>query len=132
MSKHPTSLKFSKEWLLADTPESAYQAKAGRIYLGLLEFVDNRLAVIGLLIIVCLVLIAMLAPWIAPYDPIATDLGNRLQPPSAENYLGTDEVGRDIFSRIVWGSRLTLYVIALVAIIATPVGIIIGTVAGYF
>jgi peptide/nickel transport system permease protein len=121
-----------KRWLLSDTPGSAFQASAGRYYLGSLEFLGNRLAVVGLLIIISLILIAIFAPVIAPYDPILTDLPNRLQPPSWDHYFGTDEVGRDIFSRIIWGSRLTLYVIGLVAVIAAPVGILVGTVSGYF
>lgn len=121
-----------KQWLLTDTPASAFQAALGRAYLGLLEFTKNRLAVLGLLIITGLIFIAAFAPHIAPFDPIATNLTNRLQPLSSQHYFGTDEVGRDIFSRIVWGSRLTLYVIGLVAIIAAPVGIVIGTVSGYF
>ena len=122
----------TKQWLLTDTPASAFQATSGRLYLGCLEFVKNRLAVLGLLIIFGLILMAIFAPLIAPYDPILTDLTKRLQPPSFEHYFGTDQVGRDIFSRIIWGSRLTLYVIGLVAIIAAPVGIVIGTTAGYF
>ena len=121
-----------REWLLADTPDSAFQAWSGRAYLGLLAFMKNRLAVLGLLIIVALIVIAVLAPVIAPYDPVETDIGNRLQPLSFTHYLGTDEMGRDIFSRIIFGSRLTLYIISLVAIIAAPVGILVGTVAGYF
>lgn len=120
------------EWLRADTPDSAFQAWSGRAYLGLLGFMKNRLAVLGLLIIVALIVIAVLAPVIAPYDPVETDIGNRLQPLSFTHYLGTDEMGRDIFSRIIFGSRLTLYIISLVAIIAAPVGILVGTVAGYF
>ena len=121
-----------KRWLLSDTPGSSFQASAGRYYLGSLEFLGNRLAVVGLLIIISLILLATFAPVIAPYDPILTDLPNRLQPPSWDHYFGTDEVGRDIFSRIIWGSRLTLYVIGLVAVIAAPVGILVGTVSGYF
>ena len=120
-----------KEWLLADTPESAFQAWGGRAYLGLLAFMKNRLAVLGLLIIVALIVIAVLAPVIAPYDPVETNIGNRLQPLSFTHYFGTDEMGRDIFSRVIWGARLTLYVIGLVAIIAAPVGILVGTVSGY-
>lgn len=122
----------TKEWLLTDTPGSAFQAAAGRFYLGLLEFFRNKLAVIGLIIIVALILTALFAPQIAPFDPVVTDLANRLQPLSADHWFGTDEMGRDIFSRIVWGSRLTLYVILLVAVIAAPVGILVGTAAGYF
>ena len=121
-----------REWLLSDTPASAFQATAGRAYLGFLEFLKNRLAVIGLLIILALIAVAIFAPLIAPFDPLTTDLRQRLLPLSADHFFGTDEVGRDIFSRVVWGSRLTLYVIGLVAIIAAPVGIIVGTVSGYF
>lgn len=118
-------------YLLTDTPASSRQAALGRWYLGGVQFLKNKLAVIGLLIIVLLILLAAFAPLIAPYDPIVADFPKRLLPPSMDHYFGTDEVGRDIFSRIVWGSRLTLYVIGLVAIIAAPVGIIVGTVAGY-
>jgi peptide/nickel transport system permease protein len=132
MNDHNNRILSTKQWLLADTPASAFQAAAGRTYLGLLDFIKNRLAVLGLLIITGLVLVATFAPQIAPFDPIATNLTNRLQPLSAEHFFGTDEVGRDIFSRVVWGSRLTLYIIGLVAIIAAPVGIVIGTVSGYF
>ncbi len=120
-----------KSWLLSDAPGSAFQAWAGRLYSGCLDFSNNRLAVLGLSIILVLILTSIFAPFIAPYDPIITDLRNRLQPMSASHFFGTDEVGRDIFSRIVFGSRLTLYVVGLVAIIAAPVGIVIGTVSGY-
>ncbi|MEE4253990.1 MAG: nickel transporter permease [Desulfuromusa sp.] len=132
MIDHSSSIKRARQWLLADSPASALQANAGRIYLVLLEFLKNRLAVLGLLIIVALGLTALFAPYIAPFDPIMTNLSQRLQPFSAQHIFGTDEFGRDIFSRVVWGSRLTLYVIVLVAIIAAPIGIIVGTVSGYF
>lgn len=118
-------------WLLTDTPASTYQATLGRVYLGLLQFTQNKLAVLGLVIIVALIVIALFAGTIASSDPIATDFANRLQPPSWLNLFGTDEAGRDIFSRIVWGARLTLYIVGLVAIIAAPIGIVVGTVAGY-
>lgn len=132
MERNDSQVTQAREWLLTDTPDSALQAVMGRLYLGLLEFFKNRLAVLGLLIILALILTAVFAPQIAPYDPIATSLENRLMPPSSDHLFGTDEVGRDIFSRIVWGSRLTLYVIFLVAVIAAPVGIAVGAVSGYF
>jgi len=132
MTDKTLTYSSKKEWLLTDTPASAFQAAAGRTYLGLLEFIKNRLAVVGLLIIVALVSIAIFAPFIAPFDPLLTNLSQRLLPLSSAHFFGTDEVGRDIFSRVVWGSRLTLYVIGLVAIIAAPVGIIVGTASGYF
>lgn len=121
-----------KSWLLADTPGSAFQASCGRVYLGLLSFWGNRLAVLGLVTIFALILIAVFAPWIAPYDPLAADLNNRLAPLSMTHLFGTDEVGRDIFSRVVFGSRLTLYVVGLVAVIAAPVGLFVGTISGFF
>lgn len=118
-------------WLLSGAPASRRQARLGRAYLGWLAFAENRLALIGLGIIVLLVAVAALAPVIAPYSPNAPDLASRLAPMSPEHWLGTDELGRDILSRILHGSRLTLYVIVLVAVIAAPVGLLIGTVAGY-
>jgi peptide/nickel transport system permease protein len=103
----------------------------GRTYLAWRTFTENRLAVIGLGIIVLLVAVAALAPALAPFPPNAPELGQRLAAPSAAHWLGTDELGRDILSRIIYGSRLTLYVVFLVAIIAAPVGLLIGTVSGY-
>ncbi|MCK5826321.1 MAG: ABC transporter permease [Desulfuromusa sp.] len=132
MTDKAVTYNSRKEWLLSDAPASAFQAAAGRAYLGLLVFLKNRLAVIGFLIILGLVFIAIFAPLIATSDPLITDLSQRLLPLSSDHFFGTDEVGRDIFSRVVWGSRLTLYIIGLVAIIAAPVGIIVGTVSGYF
>jgi peptide/nickel transport system permease protein len=124
--------KFTlRRWLLSDAPASAFQAWTGRVYSGCLDFSNNRLAILGLSIILLLILTAIFAPRIASHDPLLTDLRNRLQPISADHFFGTDEVGRDIFSRIVYGSRLTLYVVGLVAVIAAPVGIMIGTVSGY-
>ena len=131
-TKHTEHTDNWRQWLLSDSPNSASQATAGRLYLGMLEFLQNRLALLGFFIIVALIIIAIFAPLIAPFDPILTNLAGRLQPPSMDHFLGTDEMGRDIFSRIVWGSRLTLYVIGLVAIIAAPVGIIVGTISGYY
>jgi peptide/nickel transport system permease protein len=119
-------------WLLADTPASAWQARAGRFYIGWLTFRRNPLALIGLLLVLALLLMALFADLIAPYSPIEQDLQARLQPPDAVHWLGTDELGRDIFSRIVYGSRITLYIIALVAVIVVPIGLLVGTTAGYF
>jgi peptide/nickel transport system permease protein len=120
-----------RAWLLADTPASATQARIGRSYLAWLAFRANPLAMAGLATVLVLLLVAALAPWLATHSPIEQDLTRRLLPPSAENWLGTDELGRDIYSRIVWGSRLTLLVVMLVAVSVGPVGLLIGTIAGY-
>jgi peptide/nickel transport system permease protein len=118
--------------LLSDTPRSRQEAKLGQLYRGWLQFKRNRLAVLGLLIVVALVLVAAFAPWIATHDPYAQNLAQRLLPPgTAGHWLGTDEFGRDIFSRIVHGARVTLYIVVLVALIAAPIGLIVGTAAGY-
>jgi peptide/nickel transport system permease protein len=121
----------AREWLLSDTPQSRTQARMGRLYGGWLAFTRNRLAMVGLGIVVALMLMALLAPLIATHHPFAQDLANRLQPPSAAHWFGTDQYGRDIWSRVVHGSRLTLYIVLLVALTAPVAGLVIGTVSGY-
>ncbi|PSJ59330.1 nickel transporter permease [Pseudaminobacter soli (ex Li et al. 2025)] len=121
-----------REWLLTDRPQSRTQARLGRAYVTWRRFTANKLAVIGMLIILALIFVAAFAPLLAPYSPYIGDLAKaRLLPPSAEHWLGTDGQGRDILSRLIYGSRLTLQVVALVAIIAAPIGLLVGTVAGY-
>jgi peptide/nickel transport system permease protein len=97
-----------------------------------LSFKRNPLAVIGLLIVVFLVLIALFAPWLSHHLPTEQNLADRLQSPSSTYWLGTDELGRDIYSRIIHGSKITLYIIFLVAVIVVPLGLFVGTTAGYF
>jgi peptide/nickel transport system permease protein len=119
-------------WLVSDRPRSRRQALFGRVYGTWRTFVGNRLAVIGLLIVVALVLIAIFADAFAPYSPYVGDLRTtRLLPPSATHWFGTDDQGRDIFSRVVFGTRITLVVVVLVALLAAPIGLVVGTVAGY-
>lgn len=121
-----------RDWLLSERPTSRIQARLGRAYVTWRRFTAHRLAVLGLGIILLLILVAVFADVIAPYPPTIGDLANaRLLPPSATHWMGTDDLGRDIFSRIVYGSRLTLFVVVLVAIIAAPIGLLVGTVAGY-
>lgn len=124
---------YSREWLLSDRPTSRRQARLGRAYVIWRRFSENRLALAGLGIILALVLIAIFADVLAPHSPVQGDLRNaRLLPPGSAGYwLGTDDQGRDILSRLIHGSRLTLFVVVLVAVIAAPVGLIVGTVAGY-
>ncbi len=119
-------------WLVSQSPETRLQAQAGRAWLLLLMLGRNPLAVMGILIITALVLVAVFAPWIAPETPVGQNLTNRLQPPSGDQWMGTDELGRDIFSRVVYGSRITLLIVVLVAIISAPLGLLIGAVSGYF
>lgn len=122
-----------RAYLLSDQPASRMQAGLGRAYMVWLRFCANGLALAGLGVIVALVLVAIFAELIAPHSPISGDLaGARLLPPGTGSYLlGTDDQGRDILSRLIYGSPLTLSVITLVAIIAAPLGLLVGTVAGY-
>ena len=120
-----------KEWLLSDTPQSVTQARCQRIYLAWLAFSANPIAMLGLAIIVVLVGMAATAPLLTGGDGTEQALANRLQPPSAAHWFGTDELGRDIYDRIVWGARITLYIVGLVTIIVVPIGMLVGTVAGY-
>jgi peptide/nickel transport system permease protein len=120
-----------RDWLLAETPASRAQARLGQTYRRWLIFRRNPLAVAGLSIVLLLVVVAVLAPWVAPHSPFEQDLARRLQPPSAINWLGTDELGRDILSRILHGARTTLGIVLLVAVLVAPVGLLVGTVAGF-
>ena len=121
----------ARQWLRAAEAASPTQALAQRFYFGWLEFKSHRLAMVGLSILVVLVLMAAFAPWIATHDPLAQNLMARLSGPGAEHWLGTDELGRDLFSRIVYGSRTTLYIMTVVASMIGPAGLLIGTVAGF-
>lgn len=119
-------------WLLDDSPTSRLQATLGRTWRAFTALMRNPLAVVGALILLVLVIMAVFAPWIAPYSPVGQDLANRLMPPSPAHLMGTDELGRDIFSRVVYGARITLLIVTLVAVIAAPLGLIVGAVSGYF
>ncbi len=123
-----------RAWLLSVHPVSRRPARYGQAYRIWLALRMNRLAMVGLWIIVALVAVAVFAPVLAPYDPVVGgDLRTaRLLPPSWSHPMGTDDQARDIFSRILHGARLTLMVVALVAVIATPIGLAVGTAAGYF
>jgi len=121
-----------RQWLLTDTPTSRRHAKLSAIYQGWLSFRGNTMAMIGLWILIGLVGIAAFAPILSPHNPFVQDLGNRLAPLGTESHiLGTDSLGRDILSRLIYGSRITLYIVALVALIAPIVGLLVGTVSGY-
>ena len=86
----------------------------------------------GLTIVLFMSALALLAPWIAPYDPAALDLDCILMPPSAEHLLGTDALGRDVFSRLLYGARVSLWVGFVAVGISTAIGIVLGLASGYF
>jgi peptide/nickel transport system permease protein len=122
---------LSREWLLSDAPASRRQAAWGRRYQAWLAFRRNPLAVAGLAIVVVMLIAALLAPWLATHDPGAQNLANRLKPPSAEHWLGTDELGRDVWSRLLFGGQITLGMVVSVVILVAPFGLVIGCIAGY-
>lgn len=121
-----------RDWLLDPSPATLWQANLGRSWRMMRALARNPLAVIGFVIVVLLIAAAIFAPLIAPESPVGQNLSNRLMPPSSAHWMGTDELGRDIFSRVVYGSRITLMIVVLVAVISAPLGLLIGAVSGYF
>lgn len=98
----------------------------------MLRLRKNRSAMVCLVIIVVFVFIALTAQWISPYDPYEIDLKNMLKGPSAQHWMGTDEYGRDIFSRILYGTRISLSVGLVSQVISTVLGVMLGSIAGYY
>lgn len=95
-------------------------------------FFGRPLPVVGLVFIVLLILIAIFAPFVAPYDPIKLDILNKLQTPSSAHWLGTDSLGRDTLSRIIFGARTSLIIGLTVVFISTTIGLALGLIAAYF
>ena len=98
----------------------------------LIKALSNPLALIGFVIILGILLVAVFAPYIAPYDPDAIDVKAILLEPSAAHYMGTDGLGRDVFSRMLFGARISLLVGIVAVGIATFIGVILGAIAGYY
>jgi len=94
-------------------------------------FNRNKTSWLGLLILIVLALLALLAPWISPYDPVEQHIAHRLQPPSSQYLLGTDHFGRDILSRILYGARISLTVGTVSVVLGMIVGGILGLFSGY-
>jgi peptide/nickel transport system permease protein len=92
----------------------------------------NRMAISGLILVLVLFAVALFAPWLAPYDPLSINLKEVLMPPSPAHYLGTDTLGRDVLSRIIFGARISLLVGFVAVGIATLIGLFIGALAGYY
>lgn len=92
----------------------------------------NKLALIGGVIVIILFTIALFAPWFSPYDPGKIDVTRILEAPSREHPLGTDELGRDVLSRMVWGSRISLAVGFVAVGILSVIGVFLGSLAGYY
>jgi peptide/nickel transport system permease protein len=121
----------TRDWLLTETPASRRQAAWGRRYRGWLQFRRNRLAMAGLITVLVLIIASLAAPLLTWQDPSAQNLAGRLAPPSAAHWLGTDELGRDIYTRLLYGGRITLGMVVAVVILVAPIGLAVGSVAGY-
>jgi peptide/nickel transport system permease protein len=121
-----------RDWLLTETPASRRQAAWGRRYRMWSDFSANPLAMAGLVLAVLLFVAAAAAPLIATYDPSAQDLADRLARPSALHWFGTDELGRDVYSRVLYGGRVTLGMVVAVVVVVAPLGLAVGCMAGYF
>ncbi|RPJ37216.1 MAG: ABC transporter permease [Deltaproteobacteria bacterium] len=95
-------------------------------------FKENPLALAGAVVILLSVLVSILAPLLPIQDPLSQNLANRYQPPNAQNLFGTDDFGRDVLSRVIWGGRVSLLVGILSTLIGAVIGVFMGIVAGYF
>lgn len=96
------------------------------------RFRKSPSAVLGLVIVLLLMIVGILAPWIAPYDPLRPDFSRALQGPSADSPLGRDELGRDILSRIIYGARISLWIGFIAVAIGVALGVPLGAVSGYY
>jgi peptide/nickel transport system permease protein len=100
--------------------------------LALARFCRNRLAIAALVLMVAIITVAVIAPWIAPFDPIKRAVAIRLQAPSPAHWLGTDALGRDILSRVLWGGRVSLWVGLASVFLSLVLGVPLGIISGYF
>jgi len=122
-----------RAWLLDPAPASRRQARLGGWFRGWLAFQRNTLGMVGLAIVLLLLAVAAFAPLIAdPASALTQTLENRLQPATWAHPFGTDELGRDILVRVMFGARITLTIVVLVSLIVVPIGLAIGLPAGYF
>lgn len=106
--------------------------RSGAVYRSGVLARRNPLAATGLLLVVVFVIFALFAPWIAPQDPAAIDLPSRLASPSGAHWFGTDELGRDILSRTIFGARISMLVGGSVVLVSLSLGLFIGALAGYY
>ncbi|AGB75619.1 MULTISPECIES: ABC transporter permease [Rhizobium] len=114
--------------IATDTPKQV-QSERGKFLRRLLK---RKAVAAGLIVLTIFVLLAVLAPWIAPYSPSKLSIANRLKPPSGVYWFGTDEFGRDIFSRTIYAGRLSLLVGAAVVALSAAIGVTLGLLAGFF
>ena len=129
-----STLCFKKwhDWLNQDDPDSISQAKWGQRYQLLRKALRIPSFNFGAFLLIVMILVALAAPLLAPFDPNLQEASHRLQAPNAQYWLGTDQLGRDILSRLIFGTRPTFLIVLAVSLIATPIGILVGVLAGYY
>lgn len=128
MATHSPSVQYSAP----GASRSRFKATAKRVGSLIGELMESPTSAFGVIVISILLLTALLAPLLAPFDPNVVNLSATLQPPSATHWFGTDELGRDILSRIIYGTRISLTIITIVSVVVGPIGLLVGTTAGYF
>ena len=100
------------------------------------RLLQRRVAVFGLVVVALFVAVALLAPWISPHDPLATNWGAIRKPPSAEHWFGTDDIGRDVLARVLWGTRASLsagvVAVSIALLVGVPLGLLAGFAGGWF
>ncbi len=128
MATHSPSVQYSAP----SASRSRFKATAKRAGSLIGELMESPTSAFGVIVISILLLTALLAPLLAPFDPNVVNLSATLQPPSATHWFGTDELGRDILSRIIYGTRISLTIITIVSVVVGPIGLLVGTTAGYF
>jgi len=118
---------------MAESMEATYRPLKSSPWLDVWRQVRrNRFAIVGMIVLIILALVAVCAPWIAPYPLTDYDLAMGIQPPTPEHVLGTDEVGRDLLTRLIYGSRISLSVGLIVVGIAGSIGVTLGAISGYY
>lgn len=118
--------------MLAKTGTSLRMPASVHALRNILTFlIKSPTSAFGLAVLSILIITAVFAPLIATHDPYVQDLANTLKAPDGVHLFGTDELGRDIFSRLIWGARITLTIIFLVSIVVGPIGLLVGTASGY-
>jgi peptide/nickel transport system permease protein len=122
-----------KSLLIAELGLSAKEISSANFYSDAWKRLKrNKAAMLSLSVILIFIVIAVIAPLIAPYDPLLQDLSSKVKPPSANHWFGTDSLGRDVLSRIIYGSRTSLLVGLVCEAIAIPIGVLLGSIAGYY
>src|SRR5262245_31054835 len=116
---------------MSSVAESAISHPNRNRFLMLRELTADPVTAIALALVIGFLITAAFAPWLAPYSPVKIDVLHKLQPPSAEHWFGTDHLGRDLLSRIIYGARTALMIAIVSVVIAGMVGLVLGLIAGY-